>query len=80
MQKIKYGVDNIFDYLPDNITTVNVILDSYNNNLKEFDEDIEFKVSKLDEKYSLNDDFFDIGNKKVLSIKQVCSEYHLQIL
>ncbi len=78
--QIKYGVDNIFDYLPENITTVNVVLDSVNFNLNEFSKKVESFVKKLPAKYSNNDDFFDIDLNQVVTQNDIYKKYNLEII
>jgi hypothetical protein len=80
MQKIKYGVDNIFDYLPDSITTVNVILDSINFKLQEFPKNVENIVKNLNNEHFYSDDFFDIDTCKVLTEKEIHNQYNLKIV
>lgn len=78
--KIKYGKDNIFDCLPDNITTVNVILDSANFGLDEFDEKTESAVKKLNKQHFDNDDFFDVSTNQVISQNDIYKKYNLEIV
>ena len=77
---IKREVDNIFDFLPDNITTVNVILDSINFNLGEFSTSTENIVKKLDKKHAENDDFFDTDTNQVMSESDICKKYDLKMV
>lgn len=82
MQKIqiKYGVGNVFDYLPDYMTTVNVVLDSINFGLNEFSNEIENTVKKIDKKHAHNDDFFNTNTNQVVTLEDVCKKYDLEIV
>ncbi|SMN02694.1 hypothetical protein SPONN_1674 [uncultured Candidatus Thioglobus sp.] len=72
--------DNIFEWLPDNITTVNVILDSVNFDLKEFEIKTESVVKNLDKKHAYNDDFFDTATNKVITKNSILEKYNLEII
>lgn len=78
--QIKHNEDNIFECLPDNITTVNVILDSVNFGLKEFEIETEKVVKNLDEKHAYNDDFFDTDANLVMTESDICKKYDLEMI